>query len=128
MLYLSSINIHYEFIKNFKRRIILNIQLKQGVLEMCILSYINTNQKSGYQIEKALTGQFRIPEGSIYPLLRKMVTASFLEVFYIEESGVEKKYFKISPSGRLELEKLLNQWHSLVDRVGQLTKEAPNNE
>jgi len=106
----------------------LNIQLKQGVLEMCILAFLEEKQSNGYSIEKRMTSQFKIPEGSIYPLLRKMVQEGYIESFYINEDGTTKKYFKITQQGLLELKKLLNQWHSLVSRIDAFTKEVSVNE
>jgi PadR family transcriptional regulator PadR len=106
----------------------LNIQLKQGVLEMCILAFLEKQENTGYIIEKSMTNQFKIPEGSIYPLLRRMVQDNYIESYYIEEDNAKKKYFKINQHGITELNKLVNQWQSLVGRVGDFTKEASINE
>lgn len=101
----------------------MNIQFKQGVIELCILSLLLKEPLTGYYIEKTLSAQFRIPSGSIYPILRKMTIEGFVEVIIEERNHKLTKFFKITDSGSEKRITLYNQWNSLIGRVNQLIKE-----
>lgn len=102
----------------------MKIQFKQGVIELCILNILKTQPNTGYKIEKTMSSTFRMPEGSIYPLLRQLVNNGFLESYFVEEQDKKKKYFKITEVGILECHKLNKQWKSLTGRVDDLIKEG----
>lgn len=101
----------------------MKIQFKQGVIELCILNLVKSQPDTGYKIEKTMSSTFRMPEGSIYPLLRQLVNKGYLDSYYIEENDKKKKYFRITELGIKEITKLNTQWHSLTGRVNNLIKE-----
>lgn len=107
----------------------MNIQFKKGVLELCLLSLLSNKDYLGYDLVKELCKNFKLLEGSIYPLLRRLTTEGYLDTYITEpEDGSPKKYYRITNKGRKARESLLDQWNNFSTRMNNLIKENCYNE
>ena len=99
----------------------MSVQLKKGVLDLCVLSRLKHNDTYGYDIYQSLDRVLGISESTIYPILRKMVHEGYLDT-YLKESpdGPPRKYFSITRKGRKQLDDLTDEWDGFVRRVEQL--------
>ncbi len=99
----------------------MDIQLKKGVLNLCVLSIVSKTPSYGYDIYQNINKNFKISESTIYPILRKMVTENHLDT-YLEESpeGPPRKYFEITQLGKKHLKYLLEEWHVFNDHVNYI--------
>lgn len=102
----------------------MNIQFKKGVLELCLLSLLNNNDYYGYEIIKKISEYVNIPEGDIYPLLRRLNKEEYIDTYNITlENDSIRKYYKITSKG-LELKNRLNsEWENLTKRINFILKE-----
>lgn len=78
----------------------MNVQLKKGVLDLCVLHLLIEKPTYGYDIYQQMKEVWNISESTIYPILRKMVQVTWLTT-YLEASpeGPPRKYFKITKEG-----------------------------
>ena len=81
----------------------MDIQLKKGVLEVCVLHAISKSESYGYKIISDLQGIIVISESTLYPILKRVETGGFLVTRTAEYSGRLRRYYKITPLGMKKL-------------------------
>ncbi len=90
---------------------------------MYILHRLGTKPSHGYEIlrdiEAKTGGAWRPRPGAIYPMLKKMVAAGYIEC---QDSGeeTEQKVYSLTPKGRLLLEKTKEKIRASGHRVDSL--------
>ena len=65
----------------------MDIQLKRGLLDVCVLAAIKNEASYGYQIIKAMTPYVEISEPTLDPILRRLQGAHLLTVQKAENNG-----------------------------------------
>jgi PadR family transcriptional regulator PadR len=107
--------------------IILNIQYKKGVIELCIFSLLYKADRYGYDISEYLSRHIDISDGTVYPILRKLKSEGLVTTYLSEESGgPPRKYYKLTKTGIDSYLKDRQEWLDFVDTVHELIKEAEN--
>ncbi len=91
----------------------MDIQLKRGLLELCVLAAIKDKDSYGYQIIKDMKPYVVISESTLYPILRRLEEADCLTVRAEEHNGRLRKYYGITPSGRAKLAAFSEEWKEL---------------
>ena len=93
-------------------------QFKKGVIELCVLKFIDEKDVYGYEIVKELGGIFKIKESTIYPILKRLNNDGYLTTYLIESnSGPARKYYKITLDGIEYYEENYNTWKELNDKI-----------
>ena len=83
----------------------IEIQLKKGVLTLCVLALLNRGDSYAYEIAATLSDAIDMGEGTIYPLMRRMQTDGQVETYLVESpSGPSRKYYRLTDAGRRALE------------------------
>lgn len=97
-------------------------QMKKGVLEMCILKVVSSDELYGYEIMKKITGAFPdINESTVYAILRRLHADGCTESYTGETSGgPTRKYYRVTANGRERLEKALADWHEMLEAITSL--------
>ncbi len=88
-------------------------QLLKGVLDMCLLALIGEEPSYGYEMVSKLQdrGLELVSEGSIYPLLSRLQKRGLIEGYFVESrGGPPRKYYRIAPEGRRQLEDWASEW------------------
>ncbi len=91
----------------------MDIQLKRGLLEVCVLAAIKNTDSYGYQIIKDISPYVNISESTLYPILRRLESAELLTVYTEEHNGRLRKYYRITEKGRARLEGFRDEWREL---------------
>ena len=81
----------------------MDIQLKRGILDVCVLAVIRREDSYGYQIVKEIQPYIAISESTLYPILRRLEEAGQLTVRSVEHNGRLRKYYRITPAGIIRL-------------------------
>ena len=99
----------------------MNIQFKKGVLELCVLVVLCRKDYYGYELVQTISKNVDIAEGTVYPLLRRLMKEGCFTT-YIRESaeGPARKYYQITEKGREYQKILLDEWTSFVTGVNTL--------
>lgn len=101
----------------------MNIQFKKGVLELCVLSILDSKDCYGYELVSDISENIAISEGTIYPLLRRLKKDGFVTT-YLQESkeGPSRKYYQLTEDGKKAKEGLKAEWFAFVNVVGKFLK------
>lgn len=106
----------------------MDIQLKRGLLEVCVLAAIKNDDSYGYQIIKDLNPYVELSESTLYPILRRLEASELLTVRTAEHSGRLRKYYHITPLGLTRLEEFKEDWKEIISIYEFITREDNNHE
>lgn len=97
------------------------VQLRKGVLDMCVMALLARHDGYAYDIASRLAHDIGMGEGTIYPLMRRM-QADGLVTTYLEESssGPPRKYYQLTRAGRAALEAQKAEWTSFIQSVAKV--------
>ena len=101
----------------------MDIQLKRGLLDICVLSAIKGEDSYGYQIIKDMKPFVEISESTLYPILRRLETADLLTVRTAEHNGRLRKYYHITELGLKRIEDFKYEWQEIVSIYNFVTRE-----
>ena len=93
----------------------MDIQLKRGLLDVCVLSAIKTHDSYGYQIIKDMKPYVDISESTLYPILRRLESAAYLTVYSKEHNGRLRKYYHITDTGQERIEDFRSEWNEVLN-------------
>lgn len=107
----------------------MNTQFKKGVLELVVLLAINEKDKYGYQLVSEVGKMMDVNEGTIYPLLKRLVNDGCCHT-YLEQSaeGPARKYYRITAEGEIYLKILTKQWLDFAGTVNRYIEESGIND
>ncbi|MBQ4152982.1 MAG: PadR family transcriptional regulator [Oscillospiraceae bacterium] len=106
----------------------MDIQLKRGLLDVCVLAAIKDKDSYGYQMIKDMSPFVEISESTLYPILRRLEAAELLTVRTTEHNGRLRKYYHITELGRKRIELFQKDWDEIVSIHRFITKGDPPNE
>jgi PadR family transcriptional regulator PadR len=101
----------------------MDTQLKRGLLDVCVLAAIKTEDSYGYQIIKDMKPYMEISESTLYTILKRLETANMLTVRTAEHGGRLRKYYHITSEGQKRLEEFKNEWREVMKIYQFVTKE-----
>ena len=79
----------------------IQVQLRKGALELCVLAVLSRGESYGYEIASTLVAAVSMGEGTIYPLMRRMQNDGLVATYLVESTGgAPRKYYKITEQGR----------------------------
>ena len=106
----------------------MDIKLKRGLLEICVLAAIKNEESYGYQIIKDVKPFVEISESTLYPILRRLEASELLTVRSAEHNGRLRKYYKITDTGRARLTEFTSEWAEIMAIYQFVTKEERTDE
>lgn len=106
----------------------MDIQLKRGLLDVCVLAAIKNEDSYGYQIVKDIKPFVEISESTLYPILRRLEAAELLTVRSAEHNGRLRKYYHITPLGRQRIETFKKEWSEIISVYNFIVKEDVGND
>ena len=106
----------------------MDIQLKRGLLDVCVLAAIQDKDSYGYQIIKDMKPFVEISESTLYPILRRLESADMLTVWSAEHNGRLRKYYRITQLGRKRIQDFKDEWQEMVAIYKFVAKEGQTHE
>lgn len=101
----------------------MDIQLKRGLLDVCVLSAIKSEDSYGYRILKDMKPYIEMSESTLYTILKRLELAGMLTVRTSEHDGRLRKYYRITPVGLKRIEDFKNEWREVMLIYRFVTKE-----
>ena len=101
----------------------MDIQLKRGLLDVCVLAAIKNEDSYGYKILKDIQPYIKMSESTLYTILKRLEAAGMLTVKSFEHDGRLRKYYHITKKGLLRLEEFRNEWREVMSIYKFVTKE-----
>ena len=101
----------------------MDIQLKRGLLDVCVLAAIKNEDSYGYRIIKDMKPYLELSESTLYTILKRLETARMLEVHTVEHEGRLRKYYHITPAGVQRIEEVKTDWEEIRSIYRFITRE-----
>jgi PadR family transcriptional regulator, regulatory protein PadR len=103
----------------------LQVQLRKGVLDLCVLALLARQDGYAYDIASRLAEAIGMGEGTIYPLMRRMQSDGLVTT-YLEESssGPPRKYYQLTKAGRAALVEQTADWNVFTAAVAKILSNA----
>ncbi len=88
----------------------MDIQLKKGLLEVCVLKALYGADSYGYKIINDLSPHVELSESTLYPILKRLEASGCLTSYSEEHNGRLRKYYRITPAGKTRIGEFLDDW------------------
>jgi PadR family transcriptional regulator PadR len=98
-------------------------QLKKGTLSFIVLLVIDEGELYGYELIEKIKAKTKIEiaEGTLYPLMNRLKTDLLLDSKWVEqETGIPRKYYLLTDSGKRTLEEMKMQWININNVIKNL--------
>ncbi|MGH6827560.1 MAG: PadR family transcriptional regulator [Rhizomicrobium sp.] len=103
----------------------LQVQLKKGVLEMCVLALLSKGDNYAYEIAAHMADAVGMGEGTIYPLMRRMQNEDLVTTYLRESaSGPPRKYYKLTRAGVAAFKAQRAEWDEFRSAVAKVLGDA----
>ena len=104
----------------------MDIQMKRGLLDVCVLTALRSEESYGYQIIKDIKPYVEISESTLYPILRRLESADLISVRTAEHNGRLRKYYSITRAGLERIAAFREEWSEVMSIYRFVTKEDGN--
>ena len=102
----------------------MDIQIKRGLLDVCVLAAIKDEDSYGYQIIKDVKPYVEISESTLYPILKRLEAGGLVTVRSAEHNGRLRKYYQITEAGEARVHAFLEEWRVLMRALGKIEAEV----
>ena len=106
----------------------MDIQLKRGLLDICVLAAIKSEDSYGYKIIKDMKPYIEISESTLYTILKRLENANMLTVHTAEHGGRLRKYYHITEAGLTRIKEFKDEWREIMLIYQFVNKEEDSNE
>ena len=106
----------------------MDIQLKRGLLDVCVLAAIKDEDSYGYKIIKDVKPYIELSESTLYTILKRLELAKMLTVQTSEHGGRLRKYYHITKAGLDRLEEFKEEWREVMSIYRFVMKEEKEND
>ena len=100
-------------------------QLRRGLLEYCVLNVLCRGESYGYELVQSLQriDGLAVSESTLYPILSRLRAEQFLKVRDVpSENGPPRRYFSLTPAGRVRLAEMNAHWSQLQKALERLKR------
>ena len=105
----------------------MDIQLKRGLLDVCVLAAIKSEDSYGYKIIKDMKPYIEMSESTLYTILKRLEAANMLTVRTAEHGGRLRKYYHITRAGLGRIEDFKDEWREVMLIYQFVSKEDYGN-
>jgi len=100
-----------------------DIQLKRGLLDVCVLAAIKNEDSYGYKIIKDMKPYIEMSESTLYTILKRLELSKMLTVHTSEHGGRLRKYYHITDAGLARISEFKNEWREVMSIYQFVIKE-----
>ena len=105
----------------------MDIQLKRGLLDVCVLAAIKNEDSYGYKIIKDIKPYIELSESTLYTILKRLELAGMLRVSTSEHGGRLRKYYNITRAGLGRIEDFKEEWREVMSIYRFVNREEDEN-
>lgn len=97
-----------------------------ALLDAIVLAVVSREQSGtyGYKITQDVRGAIDISESTLYPVLRRLQKEECLEVYDLAIDGRNRRYYRITESGRLQLNLYQGEWNIYAQKISKILEGA----
>ena len=101
----------------------MDVQLKKGLLEGCVLRAIRHEESYGYKIIQDISPYVEISESTLYPVLKRLEASSLVTTYTAEHNGRLRKYYMITLAGVQKLEEFKQDTQEIARITDYICRE-----
>lgn len=96
-----------------------------ALLDAIVLAVVSREQQGtyGYKITQDVREAIDISESTLYPVLRRLQKEDCLEAYDMAIDGRNRRYYRITESGRLQLRLYRAEWGSYSRNITRILEE-----
>lgn len=106
----------------------MDIQMKRGLLDVCVLAAIKSGESYGYKMIKDMKPYIELSESTLYTILKRLESAKLLTVRTAEHGGRLRKYYRITAEGVSRLKEFGEDWKEIQAIYRFVTREENTDE
>ena len=93
-----------------------------ALLDAIVLAVVSRESEGayGYKITQQVRQVIELSESTLYPVLRRLQKDECLEVYDKECAGRNRRYYRITKKGRLQLNLYEGEWRTYSDRINSI--------
>ena len=97
-----------------------------ALLDAIVLAVVSREQNGtyGYKITQDVRKAIDISETTLYPVLRRLSQEKCLEVYDLAIDGRNRRYYKLTETGRAQLMLYKGEWASYSAKISHIFEEA----
>jgi len=103
-------------------------QLGSALLEACVLAVVVQEDAYGYKLTQEIKQIMDVSESTLYPVLRRLQKEGFLDTYDQPYQGRNRRYYTITPAGRMQFEEFWKQWNSFRDNIDRVMNGGKEHE
>lgn len=92
----------------------MDIKLKRGFLDVCVLAAIKNEESYGYKILQDMKPYIDMSESTLYTILKRLESSKMLTVRTAEYGGRLRKYYRITGTGLGRIEAFKQEWREVM--------------
>jgi len=101
----------------------------RGHLDALLLAVLDDGPRHGYAVIEALQvrsgGALTLPTGTVYPALRRLERAGYVESDWSTVGGRERRTYRLTPEGRKTLAAERSTWQEFTTTIGAFLSPQP---
>ena len=106
----------------------MDVQLKRGILDACVLTVLRRGESYGYQLVRDVGEIIAVSESTLYPILKRLEASGLVTVCSAEHNGRLRKYYRITEAGEQRIHAFLDEWRELLRALSKIESEVEGND
>lgn len=99
-----------------------------ALLDALVLSVVAKEDTYGYKITQEVKEAINVSDSTLYPVLRRLQQDDCLDIYDIEISGRNRRYYKITNKGQLRLALYREEWDIFKKKIEKVLGGGSNEE
>lgn len=97
-----------------------------ALLDAIVLSVVSKDVEGtyDYRITQDVREVIEISDSTLYPVLRRLQKEECLEVYDMAIDGRNRRYYKITEKGRVQLNLYRGEWAVYSEKIGRILEET----
>lgn len=93
-----------------------------ALLDAIVLAVVSKEEDGtyGYKITQDVRKAIEVSESTLYPVLRRLQKDDCLEVYDLECGGRNRRYYKITEKGSIQLNLYRREWENYSSKISLL--------
>ena len=102
----------------------MDVQLKRGMLDACVLTVLHRGDSYGYQLVRDVSTIINITESTLYPILKRLEAGGLVSAYNVEHNGRLRRYYHITEAGAQRILDFLDEWKDLLIILASIEAEV----
>lgn len=106
----------------------MDIQMKRGMLDACVLTVLHRGDSYGYQLVRDVSTIIAITESTLYPILKRLEAGGLVTAYTVEHNGRLRRYYHITETGAQRILDFLEEWKDILIILSSIEAEVKSHE